>query len=192
MAIITAAEVKERLDVTSSDYDTQIGNIINSVDDTIKSWAGQSIESTTKTEKFEGNGKDYHLFKNMPINTITSVKYRTDPLQALQTVNSSNYAIVETDGIYRLYNDDTFYSGYNYEIEFNYGYDTVPEDVKNVAIEMAMALVYDANFLGGNDGRFGFSSKQINSGDAGSSTVNYLNGMRNDWVTTIMRYATLV
>lgn len=192
MAIITTAEVKERIDITGSTYDTQISNIIDKVDQTIKTWAGQSIEAESKTINFEGKGKSYFLFANMPVNSITSVKYKTEPLGSQTTVSSSDYGIVETDGIYKLYNKNTFYAGYLYEVVFNYGYNTVPEDVKNTAIEMAMALIYDSDFLGGDDGRFGFASKQLNSGDAGSSTVNYINGMRNEWITTIMRYATLV
>lgn len=137
MAIVTNTNVKNYLDISGSDLDSFITDAISKIEADIIAFCGQEIEESTVDFIRYGNGKSLMLLKNDPVTAINNLYYRDKPTDSwTEETDSSKFSLVNHEGIYSIYYDDGFDSSYEYKLNYTYGYSTVPEDIKKVAIEM--------------------------------------------------------
>lgn len=150
MAIITNTDVKTYLSVTESTFDSTITDYISKVESEIIDMIGQEVESGTRDVIFKGNGKTRHLLLNNPVTLLNTLSYRAVPTDDWTVVSSSDYTLYEADSVYWIYYN-LFNSSYEYKANITYGYATVPEAIKSVAIEMTTDKLLDSNILNIND-----------------------------------------
>ena len=137
MAIVTKTSVKAYLDISGSSLDSFITDAISKIEADIKAFCGQEIEETTVDYVMRGNGKSLMLLKNDPVTTINNLYYRDKPTDVwTEETDSTKFSLTIPDGIYSIYYNDGFTQSREYKVNYTYGYSTVPEDVKKVAIEM--------------------------------------------------------
>lgn len=159
MSIISNTDVKTYLSITESTFDATITSYISKVESQIVDMVGQNIDSTTSDVIFKGNGKTRHLLLNKPVTDLNSLSYRAVPTDDWTTITSTDYTLYEADSVYWIYYN-SFYSSYEYKANITYGYDTIPEPVKMVAIEMVTDKLLDSNILNLNEGfRHGLSAR---------------------------------
>lgn len=179
--LISKSEVKEYIGYTDTDIDDAIDNIIARVNNEVLNLLGQQVESTTTDVYVSGVSNTECLLVNSPITAINSLSYRATPLDSWSTVSSSDYALKVKDGLTYWVYYNSFSSSYEYKINITYGYDSVPEAVKGVAIDMTVDKLLDTNLVTTDQaGRHGLSSRVITiNGDSGTtvyknSTASYL------------------
>lgn len=159
MAIITNTDVKNYLDITETAYDSKITDYISKVESEIIEFIGQNIESGDTDVIFKGNGKSKTLLVNCPVTLVNTLSYRETPLEDWTVIDTDLYKLYYEDSVYWIYYD-YFNSNYQYKANITYGYDTIPEALKMIAIEMTTDLILNSRGIIGNDGfRHGIVSK---------------------------------
>ncbi len=145
MAIITNTEIKEYLKITGTSQDALLTKIASRAQEILEGYLSRKIEQATYTEKHDG-GEPLILVKNRPIISVTSLKDNG------VTVDASKYVVYNESGIVAL-KSGYFTSGLQkVEITYDAGYATVPELIKEAALEIAMLIYKD---IDAGEGRFG-------------------------------------
>lgn len=200
--MITRTEVKQALNIKTANatYDVFIDRMVLSINKEIKGWCGQSITLDTNVIEFIGDDSQYLLLKKFPISSITSIEYREKPTDNWSLIDSSTYAIVHNDGLTYLYYEG-YYTAPFYRVEYEYGYEfitsgvdnqtivtnDVPEEIRNVALEMALWMWTESNLS--DDKSLTIMSKSIS--EAGK-TVNYsyMKDWKPNWRRVLGKYRT--
>lgn len=116
-------------------FTTAIETVLADVDALIDKYTHrQFFKKTTQTEMFDGKEQQYIFPMQTPIIALSKVEYRSNQTGswAEQTLTEF-YAYDEY-----VYYESRFVWGHkNYRITYDYGYDTVPEDIKRAAIQIA-------------------------------------------------------
>jgi uncharacterized phiE125 gp8 family phage protein len=109
-ALTTVQRIKDRLAITSNNFDTLIQRLINSATDFIEKETNKHfIEKTYENEvhSIEGASQDFIFLKNAPVRTITSAQYRAGTPSNPQwtNFNADEYELVEdgSSGIVKIY-----------------------------------------------------------------------------------------
>jgi len=168
-----------------TDADALIGRLIDSVSAEIKSICNQPIEAEAVTLYFAGNGKaTKRLNYTVPL-TYTSLAYRDDPTDSWTSI-TSGVTLYTQDGLWYLWNDDTYASPF-YKAVITAGYATadVPDDVVNVGYQMMKDLWYLLPFAAQGE-RFGVAS--ITEAQAGVTFGKGLLDMRPRFERLLMPY----
>lgn len=153
--IVTLNEVKEYLniDTTNSEYDNILTTLIVSASKEIERLCNQPIEVNDMVEIINGTGNQYYRFSYFPINSITSIKYRSNINQNfddITAIDSNSYTLLKDGNLYVIYYEDSFKTGrYNYEIKFSQGYTVVPDEIKTIASEMVQVAFRKTNYKEG-------------------------------------------
>lgn len=198
--MITRTEVKQAINIKPANdtYNDFIDRVILSIKREIKGWCGQSIESDSETLEFIGNDSQYTILRKFPIGGITSLKYKDTPTDDWTVISSSDYAKVKDSTLTYLYYEG-YYTAPFYQVIYEYGYsfvtsgvddqtiDTneVPEDIRNVALEMAIWIWTESNLS--DDKSLTIASKSIS--EAGK-TVNfsYMKDWKPNWRRVLGKY----
>lgn len=179
--LITNDEVKEYISYTDTDIDTPIDNVISRVNNEVLNMIGQQIETTTTDVIIRGINKSECLLVNTPVTAINSLSYRATPLDSWTVISSSEYALQVREGLTYWIYYNTFSSSYEYKANITYGYASVPEAVKSVAIDMTIDKLLESSIISIMDsGRHGLNSRAIGmNGDTGTTVFN--NDKTNYW-----------
>lgn len=144
MALITNTDVKNYLSITGSTYDAIITDYIAKATNQLLDMIGQNIESTTVDIYFKGDGKSEYLIPYHPVTLVNTLSYRVSVLDAWTVIDSDDYKLFERDGCYWIYNS-SFAKDYQYKANVTYGYSTIPEAIKMIAVEMTTDKLLDSN-----------------------------------------------
>lgn len=166
--ISNETEIKSFLNITGSSYDTVVSNAAAYADERIKALLGQDVEATETTLTFFGSlanlesfGKRYYVrLKNTPVNSITSITYKTFGEDA-ETLATSKYELVADGSSYVVVFKDALNGAYVYSITYNYGFDTVPKLVEMLANYYAIEYILKS-WTNVDFRRFGLESKVEN------------------------------
>jgi hypothetical protein len=117
--------------------DDLIESLCERITSIFSNWCGiSSFTPATYTEYHNGNGTQYIFPNNIPITSITSIYLDDDWVFGSDTMfpNSLSYKVV--DNRYIVMRDDILTTGeQNVKIIYTAGYSTIPEDLKQAAIE---------------------------------------------------------
>lgn len=144
MALLTNTDVKNYLDIDGSSYDTIIDEFISETENDILNKLGQEIESTSADVILVGNGKSRALLVNHPVTLINSLSYRAVPTDAWTVIDSDDYELFKADTCDFIYYN-SFTKGYQYKVNITYGYGSVPDAIKSVAVEMVTDKLLNSN-----------------------------------------------
>lgn len=158
--IITVANVKAYLDITSSTYDTVIEIWIRATQKFIEQLLNMSIEQATYYEIYDGTGERTLMLDNYPIISVAklsddidiSTKKYNSFIAAADILIQSSMGMIE-------YNDNIFSENErNIYIEYAAGYASgaIPYDIQLLAYEMIAKKYHDKK-----DARYGVQSKNL-------------------------------
>ena len=101
-ALTTVARLKTFIGVTSTDYDTLLESIINSVSDFVENYCGRRFKKTTYTQEYyDGNDAETLNLEQYPvISTETFTLERRD-----STLNEDDWSTVDTENYYIKYEE---------------------------------------------------------------------------------------
>lgn len=154
MAIITNTDLKEYLKITGTSQDALLTKICNRAQEIIEGYLRRKIEQATYTSELHDGGVAFIVTKNRPIISIASLKDNGT------AVDSSKYVVYKESGIVAL-KSGYFTSGpQKVEITYDAGYATVPELVKQAALEVAQLIYKDIDAGEGRIGKTGISVPQ--------------------------------
>jgi hypothetical protein len=71
--LTTAALVKSRAGVTTSDYDTLIGQIVSHISEDMEARMNRIVAEDTYTEYYDGTGTNHLILRQGPLVSVTSV-----------------------------------------------------------------------------------------------------------------------
>ena len=172
--IISLNDVNEYLSTTSSSasLSTFYSNCISRVSDQIEAYCQLPIASQSFRGLYSGNGTNELFLNNYPIVSVSSLKYRNNPTENWQSIISSGSisgnCIIHPYKL-ELYNYYFTCGSQNIEVVYNAGFTNIPNDIKQVAIEMCAIIYKESSFSKSGDGsRLGIST--INSGSTNFGT----------------------
>lgn len=134
-SFVTLNEVKLWLSIDSANTnnDTLLTSLISSASSWVENWVNRTLSSATYSERYNGTGNYSMMVKNYPITAISSM-----------TVNG--VAVSASDGIsvgYLFDNNTIIMIGnkiskgiQNVTVSYTAGYTTIPQDIKQVVIEL--------------------------------------------------------
>lgn len=139
--LVTRAEYKTYVGISSTNSDAEIDLLITTVSALVKSYCNQSFidyVDEAKVEYFNGGGFDRYYLKEHPIISVISVDYSTD--------YGANYTALTqyTDWVYdpsiiavRALGPLGFSNTINgYKVSYNCGYETTPADLKAAVMDL--------------------------------------------------------
>ena len=167
-ALIQLGELKEYLTITSNTYDNKLSNIIVMVSSAIESYCGREFHSQYVSELHDG-GRSSIFVNRIPVNNVNSVmEYNGMHYVPLTGPNSTgelpNLYANATQVVQYTYDGDTgqfsrntgedsgfpdlsyfsptIFADYKrgVKIEYNGGYDSIPNDLKIAALDYSKLL----------------------------------------------------
>ncbi len=166
--LITVSEVQNYLDNSTTSLTSFLSSCINYVGKTFENYCQRSLRNYSITAYADGDYTDTLLVKNYPINSISGLAYKI-----YSDSTFTDYNLTDDVFIYDTYiklNDRKFPTGnQNVRIYYNAGFETIPDDIKKIAIEAVVETFKESNL---GHSRLGIDSSNINSG-AGGGSENY-------------------
>lgn len=128
-SLITLAEAKTWAQVTSTEYDSVLENLIDGVSWRFNKYTGRDLKARDRTDYYDGDGTDVLYVDNFPINSISTI-YNDSDLEYGADTEVTEYIYYSTTGMIIL-EDDNFYD-YNQAVKivYNAGYSVIPYDLK--------------------------------------------------------------
>lgn len=156
--LVTITEVKQFVKPKDTNFEVSLSsfytNIISYVSDSIENYCKKTLVAKDFTGYYNTSNCDTLYLDNTPINSVSSLKYRTDPTQPYSNnvITSSNQKILIYPNYIQIYNG-YLNSGFKaIEIIYNAGLTTIPGDLKLVTLEMCQMIYNNSNrgnsFLG--------------------------------------------
>jgi len=106
----------------------------------------RKYEDATITEKLDGSGRETIILRYFPINSVTSISI-IDIVNYQEVLTVSEYRVDNETGVVTLVSTQpqiisVFPLGnQNIEVVYNYGYTTIPDDIKDAIIYMTVIQV---------------------------------------------------
>lgn len=137
--IVSLAELKAYLKLTTATFDTILGVIKASVEQFIKNYCHDPFLHSTFTEYYDGNGKSSLIVDRFPITAITEINIdsartfaaatKLDASDIISCDRNNQRGIIEIDG--------TFSVGVkNVKVVYTAGYATLPADLKMAVMQL--------------------------------------------------------
>jgi len=179
------------LETQNSDYDVVLDQIIATVGKDVQRYCNQEIESTAQTLEFNGNGTSYLIFPKFPVISVTTLKHKSEILDswtAQTAITATTYKIIEINNVQYLYYSEGFIEGVaNYQLAYVTGYATVPDDIKEIAIEMSTIYFKAFDIKSGvKGGRLGLNS--ISESVQGVTAGTQFKDMTKEWKLRLSKY----
>jgi hypothetical protein len=136
--LVTKAEYKTYMGITSTNSDSEIDFLIPKVSDLVKSYCRRTFVdyySDIKTEVFDGGFKEL-LLKETPVVTVSSVQYSADYGKTYTSLVKFTDWVQKGDSILSL-TYPVFPEAINgYKVSYFGGYDPIPGDLKLAVLDL--------------------------------------------------------
>jgi hypothetical protein len=150
MSLTNSTNVKQYIGISGSGDDTLLAALILYADDMVKRFLGRSLESTSYTERLDGNGRDFIRLANYPVISVTSVNvdagWDFDPDN---DEDAEDYYLDAEPGLI-FHTTGVWSEGRrNIKVVYSAGYATLPKDVVHAANIIVADLYTRAKQLAG-------------------------------------------
>jgi hypothetical protein len=140
LPLVTKAEYKAYAGITSVNQDAVIDTLIPKISKLVKTVCRRTFVDyvgDAKTEYSEG-GMPYITLSETPVISINSVNYSSDYGKTYTAlVEFTDYVLNKRDNSLASLSTDGFAQGINaYEVSYNAGYETLPEDLKLAVFDL--------------------------------------------------------
>jgi hypothetical protein len=136
--LVTKAEYKTYMGITSTNSDTEIDFLIPKVSDLVKSYCRRTFVdyvSDIKIEYYDGGFKELYL-KETPLVTVASVAYSSDYGKTYTNLVKYTDWVIRGDSIVSL-SPGGFPEAINgYKVSYFAGYETIPGDLKLAVLDL--------------------------------------------------------
>ena len=145
--LISLADFKTLAEITSSQHDAKLEELIDSVSQLVKTYCGQSFldfHSSDKTEFFTKNFSSHIVeLGESPIVSITSVEERESPTNSYTTLTENEDWVLDNtiDCIFRVSGSSykNWETGPNsVKIVYRAGYSELPQDLRLAVVDLIM------------------------------------------------------
>jgi hypothetical protein len=136
--LVTKAEYKTYMGITSANADTEIDFLIPKVSDLVKSYCRRTFVdyySNIKVEVYDGGFKEL-LLKETPLVSVASVQYSADYGKTYTTLTKFEDWVIKDDSIVSLWTNGWTKAINGYRVSYFAGYDTVPGDLKLAVLDL--------------------------------------------------------
>ncbi len=153
-ALVTLSEVKEALDISTSEHDAKLNGYINRASGMIETYCKRRFASTAYTsEEYAGTGTNRLQLQNFPISTLTSVERLSNSdfsNQSWESLNARDFTIINEGGsnhgsiyfVTGVFNSALVPGVDNYRVSYTAGYSAtdMPYDLREACIEIVSYL----------------------------------------------------
>lgn len=157
MSLITNAEARQYLGITTSIDDALLNALLDSFSAFVATYTGRRIESTAYAQLYDGSGTARIILNEYPIISVTVL---SQDLDHSTKKYSSPYAATDfflaTGGIVELYEDIFVELQRSVYVSYTAGFATIPGDLKDLVKQMVAKRYQDCK-----DKRFGMQSKNV-------------------------------
>lgn len=131
MAITTTAKVKSWLNITDTNKDSLIAELIVDIQGVLESMTGRQFDAEDVVEYYDGEGSDVLYLKRYPVNSIASLYDDIGrDFDANSLIDSDDYYFDTETGRLALLGGLKFTRGRgNVKVTYNGGYGTIPADL---------------------------------------------------------------
>lgn len=137
--LITRAEYKNYLGISSSNKDTEIDLLIPKVSQLVKTYCRRNFTDyydEAKTEYFDG-GFDKLILKETPVTNVTQVSKSTNYGQTYTNLTKFTDWVLDGDSVRAISNGGWFQEYMRgYRVTYTAGYEFVPEDLKLAVLDL--------------------------------------------------------
>lgn len=137
--LITRAEYKNYLGISSSNKDTEIDLLIPKVSQLVKTYCRRNFTDyydEAKTEYFDG-GFDKLILKETPVTNVTQVSKSTNYGQTYTNLTKFTDWVLDGDSVRAVSNGGWFQEYIRgYRVTYTAGYEFVPEDLKLAVLDL--------------------------------------------------------
>ncbi len=142
-------KIKRYLNIENNDNDNFFEILLSAVIKKIDNYINQNIQAAENTLYFNGNGSVYYIIPYFPVNSVTSLHYRTAPNEAwTELTNNTDFYLANKGTILtEIYYEMGYCYKYEYKLVFNSGYTTLPADVELIIYQM-FKIAYDESVPG--------------------------------------------
>jgi uncharacterized phiE125 gp8 family phage protein len=140
LALVTLEEVKQFLDVRSSDNDNWIQQLINRVGEDVNGYTGRTLRSTEYADaQFDGKGADSLVLPQYPVTALSNLTASITG-SVLTEGRDEDYVVDYAAGVVYLVGANFSEERFGAQLTYTAGYTlaTVPEDLKQAALEAIM------------------------------------------------------
>ena len=186
--LVTLDTVKAYLKIGNDEHDSVLERLIDVASSTIERFCDQPIVKADGNEQHEFDGDDLSSILMLPflqVRAVTGVTYLTTVGSSATTVDAATYGLRLRGGLAYLHSTETFRSSRRYTVTLTVGFDAVPPDVEQVALEMVADMARKSNVAGIGENRLGLSSKS--SGGSTASSASFRD-MREEWADRLTPY----
>lgn len=133
--MIDWAYVKRMLEL-SDDSQESYEKVIPTAISIIQRETGRDLVAQDYEKRLSGNGKDYIVLPQYPVNTLELKVDSTRAFTDDSIISNSLYILEEESGIVTLFSDKFPIDIATVKASFNAGFVSVPEDLKEAALEI--------------------------------------------------------
>jgi len=165
--ILTLAEVKAipAINISDTSQDDWLTELIDACGKRFEKYCGQPLVQTTKTAwQFIGTDESAYILPFTTEVTLTagSVYERADPADTWEQLTEV-YLEQIGDNVFQLFNADSFIAGYRYKCTIAVGFATMPDDVRQAAMEY-VTYFYKKYGSGSSSDFVALESQAVNQG----------------------------
>ena len=156
--LTTAEAVKRHLGLDGDEYDTLLGELIDSACEAIERYCGREFKHQERTEHHDG-GVPAVVLRARPVSSVASV--HDDPSRNFDggsLVDSARYVVDELAGIVELETGRFGRGVRSVKVVYTGGYATVPDDVGRACVLLVAHWFNQATRLA-NDNAPGYASR---------------------------------
>ena len=159
--LATLSALKSFLNISGTEADTFLTDCLKYATGIIHRYVGRQIEATDYDEYYDGTASNFVILNEYPIVSVSLLK------SGDTMISSDDYKIYQEKGIIKLTSGYFTRGDQNIQVQYRGGYETVPEELALVCVEIA-ALIYRDS--GVSEGRLGRASLNLREG----GTVQYV------------------
>lgn len=158
--MVDIEDIKAYMNIVDDDYDTIIESILNTVIAVCNNYTNNVLDGSEVTEYYTGRGDGALILKHYPCSNLSEI-IEIDPFNNVETeLDTSSFYLgtaYKSNKLYYLNNSYT--ANYIYKITYASGYETAPDDLKQVIIEMVTTIFKESDIVGNvKGGRLGVDS----------------------------------
>ena len=143
--LTTLTAVKAYLEVTGTDDDALLTDLVARASDAIVAYCGRAFAAADYDECHDGDGSDIVLLDQRPVISVSALSEDDDAVEA------DDFVVYPELGIVRL-KSGVFGRGVrNVRVSYRAGHETIPADVEQAAIEWVAAMYRARGEVAGRD-----------------------------------------
>lgn len=166
--IITLSELKDRLEISTTEHDDAYEALIDAVSDFIKSYTEYDWVETTYLEKIDGHDLNSIVLSNKPLVELKSLAIGD------KEPTEDEYVVYEKQAIIKLVNKYFNKGSQNVEVEYTAGYSDIPDNIKDICVDLINYKFNQRDYPGIESYSIGDESIKFGKNDIPDEILNQL------------------